>query len=44
MPNIGVMRMTASINLSVKVAMAAQYSIVELPNSYKTMQFKELNR
>lgn len=37
MPNTGVMRMTASINLYVKVAMAAQCSIVELPNRHKTM-------
>lgn len=33
-----------SVNPSVKVAMAAHYSIIELPSSYKTMQFKELNR
>lgn len=44
MPNGRVMRMSASINPSVKVAMAAHYSIIELPSSYKTVQFKELNR
>lgn len=44
MPNGKVMRMSASVNPSVKVAMAARYSIIKLPSNYKTMQFKELHR